>query len=404
VRWATLNGLSRNSHLAVLDDSLFVAGRISGRSDRTDAGTIHVWRLNLQGETVSSQQCADRSERGQWSVSHLGSHGKRLVLWLTQPGENRRELTASVSDDAGQTWRPLLAKPTPTDSFMPEVEERLPVVSQPDKRLFAAFVSQAVAPGRPGQMLLRSADGGANWQQAAPPLHDDGGPDESRLVLAAAPVEGELVAAYLSARKQEQTGQLYVARSADGGQTWSRGQAVSEKRPWLPLRTRLLPAGELLALSFREAHEDSGAVGRLSVSHDRGQTWRQLPLAEFYRGPLMSTWALAASPAGDRLICGAVVNMPNEAGGRTYFTLQEYSPRATPKPGSGLQAAIARKIAELGEDNYNTRQQASRDLEGMGRDAKEQLLVAYRASNDAEVRKRLKVILAKMFPACLQIR
>lgn len=406
VRWSVLEGLSRNSHLAVHDDALYVAGRISGRSERTDAGSIHIWRVSLEGEVVFSQLVAERRANGQWELGHLGAFGNQLVLWLRQPGATHRELVSKASQDGGRTWRPLFDKSLGAEPMAFQVVDRLPLVMQAadeaggKKPMLGVFVCLEAAPQRPLNMLWRSADG-ANWQQKGVEFHDDLGPGVARVALNAASVDGELWTTYLARRGAE--AELFLARSADGGETWTRGVSI-DKGHLQPTRSTFVRARQFVALSGCETRPNDVATGRLTVSHDLGQTWNSLPLAAFYRGPLSSTWALAASPADDRLIVGSVIKMPADDGGRAYFTVQEYSTRATPGLNSSLQALVARKLADLGADNYNTRHQASRDLEALGRQAKDPLLAAYRTAADPEVRQRLKVILAKMYPPCLQVR
>jgi tetratricopeptide (TPR) repeat protein len=68
------------------------------------------------------------------------------------------------------------------------------------------------------------------------------------------------------------------------------------------------------------------------------------------------------------------------------------SPAAAPPPGP-TAARIARWIAQLGDDDFNLRQEASRQLRAAGRRA-EPALARAADSRDAEVRKRARAILA----------
>lgn len=154
VRWSVLKGLSRNSHLAVHDDALFVAGRISGRSERTDAGSIHIWRISLEGEVVFSQLVAERCANGQWELGHLGTFGNQLVFQVL----DRLPLVMQAADEAGGK-----------------------------KPMLGVFVCLEAAPQRPFNMLWRSSDG-ANWQQKAVEFHDDLGLGVARVALDAASV------------------------------------------------------------------------------------------------------------------------------------------------------------------------------------------------------------------------
>jgi sialidase-1 len=77
-----------------------------------------------------------------------------------------------------------------------------------------------------------------------------------------------------------QMGQIYVALSPDGGDTWSDAKPWGVRSPESPATVRRIPAtGDLLLVwndNYEPGKEHSGKRRPLTaaISHDDGQTWK----------------------------------------------------------------------------------------------------------------------------------
>lgn len=150
------------------------------------------------------------------------------------------------SEDGGHTWAEsstgLAARPVLTFGLSPRFPE--------DHRAFATGLEDGV---------LRSNDGGATWEVAA-----EGLPERQVHALAISPAldrDGTLFAATAQG----------VFRSVDGGDSWQACGAVEEAGAG---DTRGVAVSPTFGLDGHVAALD--AKGRLSLSTDRGGSWRQL--------------------------------------------------------------------------------------------------------------------------------
>ncbi len=217
------------------------------------------------------------------------------------------------TEDRGRTWKRVLAgdqRSGVADLVMdPANPERLLAAIWEHRRWPWFFKS-----GGPGSGLYLSNDGGASWTRLGT---ENGLPkgDLGRIGLAFAPSRPQVVYALVEAERN------VLLRSEDRGlnfQQVNREDDISN-RPFYYSRIQVNPVNEnilyLLAsqlrvsedggrslrnlATFRQAHPDFHAIwinsngehmlvgndGGLTVSHDRGRTWRfveNLPLAQFY--------------------------------------------------------------------------------------------------------------------------
>ncbi|MFO1077792.1 MAG: hypothetical protein U1E73_08705 [Planctomycetota bacterium] len=144
----------------------------------------------------------------------VGAGLDAVVAWIGDGGT----IYARRSGDGGMTFDPaVVLNPA---AVLPATHLRLAAAGD---RCYAAWTVGSAAGGTARLQLARSANGGSTW--LAPQSVDDQGANQTDHVLACS---GDY--AWLAFRDARQGGAVtgtYVARSADGGVTWSAGTRLS---------------------------------------------------------------------------------------------------------------------------------------------------------------------------------
>jgi hypothetical protein len=89
------------------------------------------------------------------------------------------------------------------------------------------------------------------------------------------------------------------------------------------------------------------------------------------------------------------------AGAMSFAAIDEIEfptgqPKAAPLVAEKIDAAVAKLIKDLGDDDYRTREKAGRDLAAMGDKALPQMRAALRETDNPEVQRRLAVMIRRM--------
>jgi sialidase-1 len=212
----------------------------------------------------------------------------RPELYLERPGEFA-EVRVTRSHDSGLTWSP----PAPLDCAPLRASNPfgkivalgdgtliLPIYGQPQSEILGAQYRDPV-PGTYCSYLLRSHDDGVTWGE--PSLIAVGTNETGMLALP----DGDLLAVL---RSDAPTQRLSVARSTDGGHTWSEPQPLTDDRQH-PADLVMLANGDLL-LTYGNRNPPYRIEGR--VSRDGGRTWLDLRL--IFSGALYGYNVVAPRP------------------------------------------------------------------------------------------------------------
>jgi hypothetical protein len=240
-----------------------------------------------------------------WTMTRLGPSRSRLALATDGERAVAVGMGAAWHSTDGVTWTAAAMPPGPlAQSLLPEV------TPLPGGGFLAAMWPQEHVRG----CVLWQTTDGDRWER----LTTTGLPDEDCTSLVAAP--SEIIA----------TGYQWIARSVDGGVTWSTRLRVSGSTSF---RDTVVSAGGFFALG-------SGALYRSSD----GQTWRQvgsIPTRTGYDGTVMN----AAVPYGPGLVGVGISFIPADledaevqtSGNGTAWRL---SPLVQGWPGSAMYDAM----------------------------------------------------------------
>jgi hypothetical protein len=196
----------------------------------------------------------------------------RPEMYREQPGAFA-EVRVTRSHDNGLTWStpeplsfPALRASNPYGKIvaLPDGTLVLPIYGQPQPEILGAQYHPPAADTY-CSYLLRSRDDGATWGE--PSLIAVGTNETGMLALP----DGDLLAVL---RSDAPTQRLSVARSTDGGHTWSEPQALTDERQH-PADLVALRDGSLL-LTYGNRNPPYRVEGR--VSRDGGRTWLDLLL------------------------------------------------------------------------------------------------------------------------------
>lgn len=200
------------------------------------------------------------------------------------------------SSDGGATWEPGEI-PFPAGEELPERCYAPDIAFAPDGTLYVSFVTLAGRGNAPNAgWVVSSTDGGRTLSSPAPAL----GPLAFQVQLAADPdTAGRLYVTWLQAEQTtalafaEPGNPIMVARSDDGGATWSDAERVSSPSRSRVLAPSVAATGDTLhvlyldvgddVLDYHGGHEGRGGPpypGRWSLvlasSRDAGTTWEEV--------------------------------------------------------------------------------------------------------------------------------
>lgn len=238
--------------------------------------------------------------------------GTAYAVWVEYPvrqGETEpstNQVYFSRTQDGGRTW----STPAAIYGNGDEAQQNQ-LLALADGTLLDVFVEGSQLPGRPHPpalpvkiRVIRSTDAGESWSPAVSAAYftytnavDPGTGSQLRFFgqdISAAAGPGGVYVGWVEDH-WEAVSLISVARSTDGGRTWSADHAVVGERPQAVLPT-LAVAGDgtvaCLWYDFRHFQADSASLDTdawISVSHDHAATWKTMHLG----GP----FNLRAAPA-----------------------------------------------------------------------------------------------------------
>jgi len=189
--------------------------------------------------------------------------GRLHLIWE----DRQRRLVAAQSDDGGWTWTPAIPiapDPSLTDQIYPDF------VVNATGSLFVVFQGYQ----NPGwsAYFVRSTDGGISWTTVLLPS------GESRDAAVAADTQGNLYAGW-----GDLFSRFMVARSSDGGTTWSPPVAVTPGGSFFPHGGRL--ATDADGTVYAVWSESGAADVYFSRSTDRAASWSPAVRLNLETGP-----------------------------------------------------------------------------------------------------------------------
>lgn len=363
------------------------------------AAPVAFTRLAADGSAHDRQEIAPApaGEYDRRTVCNAHAVGGAIVAFLlleTRGVGNRLEFARST--DGGKTWS---LRDLGETSMSQDTASALAGV-QWSAEAFGTFVV-----GSAGLRLKRTSDGGASWTEEPVGLSDDLGPDADRGPLAIAPLgENGLAVVYLASTERGR-GRYYLAESTDGGRTWASGRPITAegKIEDPSYQCSVAGGGSNRVFSFVEVlgRWTQGEVAtRLLVSSDEGRSWTSAQLERFYRG--VPVGPIVIRGENDRILLAVAIGLPDRS--RSFLTVQEYSTHPAPaeEPTPDETARITGLIADLGSEDWGTRDAATRRLAAIGKTARRALQAAAR-DEDPEVARRATSILETIFPACIRL-
>lgn len=238
------------------------------------------------------------------------------LLAVQEAGATSVELRHTRSRDGGATWsRPAPILPGGTNVFSPRRGAEPQIASSGD-RLVVIWTEPGTSPWGSGPLASAvSADGGKSWKKGVNPA-DDGTTKDHGFVDVAATGPGAFLAVWLDGRDGGQG--LRSAASRDGGASWSRNVDI-ERRTCECCANRLL---------VRDGHKDVDVIYRgrdprdmyVARTSDGGSSWSRLgPVARFgweFDGCPEVAGGLAATSAagGERLHALAWTGQDSDVG------------------------------------------------------------------------------------------
>ncbi|MBL8210609.1 MAG: exo-alpha-sialidase [Bryobacterales bacterium] len=195
--------------------------------------------------------------------------------WMekTALGKGKQYLGAYTvrSRDGGKTWSEPKYIPATGMPFTDTEGPADAMVQMPDGALLLPLIGYNVGGDvrNLAAVLLRSIDEGESWQYYATVATDPGGKlgqfAETGLVL--------LKSGTLLAAMRNQTGFVWMAKSKDGGKTWT--QPTPSPLVGHPADLTQLADGRVLCTyGFREPYHGTPSGVRAAFSEDEGETWK----------------------------------------------------------------------------------------------------------------------------------
>jgi hypothetical protein len=199
----------------------------------------------------------------------------------------------------------------------------------PDGTVYAAALGTIGATFGEGSsnaiMVARSRDGGRTWSAPVTLIRDGAGFFNDKETLTADPFDARFAYAVWDRLQQGAGGPAFFARTVDGGASWEPARAIFDPGPeaqTIGNLVRVLPDGTLVNLFIQlEGGEATPLSSRLRVvrSPDRGVTW-SAPIEVFSQGSLGSRDPATGRPIRD----GAIVpQMAAGADGTLHVVWQD---------------------------------------------------------------------------------
>jgi hypothetical protein len=247
-------------------------------------------------------------------------------------------LRSTTSHDDGRTW----TAPATVVAASPGVDFRDPSVSasRDGTTLYLTYFKATTSVAAAGSFFRTSADGGATW--SAEVRIDASLPSSAITAPVVALADGTLLAAHYSKSTGETFDSAWIARSSDGGATWTSARVVNGQTAGRDYQEPfLVNQGTALFLTFRWG--TNASIGA-ALSLDNGTTWSTPAAAFTGSGRPSSVWladdtvVVALRDAAGRFAIRAtrdrgaswlppyVVQNPAKGGMTTYASMLETTP------------------------------------------------------------------------------
>ncbi len=206
-------------------------------SKSIDAGES--WTDAVQINEISGN-CIDSDETTEGAVPTMGPNGEIFVAWAGPAG-----IVFDRSLDGGTTWLDedifVNSQPTGWDYSIPGINRSngLPITccdisnSEYNGTIYVNWSDQRNGPDDTDIWLAKSTDGGNTWSEAIRVNDDEPGKQQFFTWMTIDQTTGELIFVFYDRRNYDDTQtDVYIARSSDGGETFENIK-ISES-PFLP--------------------------------------------------------------------------------------------------------------------------------------------------------------------------
>jgi len=168
------------------------------------------------------------------------------------------------SDDECQTWSDI-SPITRGAAYWCSTNDRF-------ERLSCGRILLAVGEARTGCHVWLSDDDGATWRQGKGAIKP---PEGERY---AEPTVVELATGTVAMFIRTSTGNIHIAHSHDGGDTWALHTDWGPSAPYAPCMVRRVPDSDDLLLIWTNHSIRSNLTA--AISHDHGETWENYRILE----------------------------------------------------------------------------------------------------------------------------
>lgn len=196
-----------------------------------------------------------------------------------------RGLVAAVTFDAGGTWTRVAAPFTACAGGEFARASDPWVEFAPDGTAYQIGLASTGAAFFPGSanaiVVSRSADGGLTWTTPVALIRDTGAFFNDKETITADPFDARFVYAVWDRIHQGASGPTYFSRTTDGGLTWEAARPIHDpggREQTIGNLIRVLPDGTLVNLFTHlrgGENEIAGATLEVIRSPDRGATWSE---------------------------------------------------------------------------------------------------------------------------------
>lgn len=400
--WKKLTSLEKVGFPYIFDlgKDIGVIASVGKDADGGYGNAINFYRISQGKEQFFCEIAKPPSAQNRLTVCNYQVFGETISVFMLSEtqGEKKNQLLFAQSGDGGKTWSKVqkIAETTMSDDYC-----RLPAFRWTKDHL-GQFVFE-----RDGKIIFyRTKDGGKSWKAEESNLSADIKEDGKKIPLGSVVMKDMIGVVYLV--DSNGVGRYYFTQSNDEAQTWSKSVLITPelKSEDPSLFVQLASAGDRIAFSYIEV-TGSWTAGemksKLVISEDHGKTWTNCHLDDFYKGVALFS-ALSGSPKGDRILFATAICINPENNPKNFLAVQEYS--AQPLK-TELTAEEKKKvdslIADLGNDDWQTRDVATQKLATYGMNAKKILLETAKNTKDPEVQMRVNQILKTIFPECIKI-
>lgn len=272
-----------------------------------DTGGSDTGGSDTGGPAPSFSPEARWSDADDWEPS-VAASGDEVYQVTTRIGADASRVVLRRSTDRGQTWGDdVVINPTGTDAYDPQV-----AVAGDAGCVYVAWLDTDWS-----TWVLHSCDGGETWSDNVPIRADGSWTDHAWLLVSPDGLDVTLAFNGGLGEAEDESSHGYVVTSHDGGVTFTESYDAGESsdRYWFPCFGARNRAGEIYYSAARYTSDYRGdAELYLWRSADGGDTWESAPVATSAEPPdcdwaagcefgfLAAQIAVAVDEAGDAVV------------------------------------------------------------------------------------------------------